>query len=220
MCQSTASFGGRNATAEGFETKLVLHAYSRALLAHYLLPLMARTGSNAETATPEGPRILSVLSGGVHDAFRDITSDPDLENTFSLKRAADAGGYYNDLILDLLAKTAPAQDHVGLLHACPGFVATKWGHQTVLAPLIKILQKVFARTATDCGRIMTDALMMPAYRSGFHMTNQNGKEVPPSYAKSVPADIFRGHQNALRTHFESVFTRALGPGWGTLPSVP
>jgi len=39
----------------------------------------------------------SVLSAGVHGVYSHLADDPGLKTHFSLKNAADAAGFYNDL---------------------------------------------------------------------------------------------------------------------------
>jgi NAD(P)-dependent dehydrogenase (short-subunit alcohol dehydrogenase family) len=186
MCQSTASFGGRQETSEGLELKLVLHCYSRFLLTELLLPSLRRA--------PNG-RVLSVLSGGVHGPFTDW-EDADLKANFSLRRAADAAGFYNDLALQHLAND-PQNASIGFLHAAPGFVATKWGHQTRAAFLIKIAQW-FATSADQCAQVMVGAMCDPRFERGFHCVSAKGR----------PAKTTSGHtpENiaALQAHLASL----------------
>jgi hypothetical protein len=42
-----------------------------------------------------------------------------LERTYSIKNAADAAGFYNDLALDSLSRENPS---ISFQHAAPGFV--------------------------------------------------------------------------------------------------
>ena len=188
MCQSTASFGGRQETDEGFELKLVLHAYSRFVLTEELLPLLRRGDAG---------RVLSVLSGGMHAAFTDW-DDADLKRRFSLKRAADAAGFYNDLALQRFADH-PDNASVGFLHTSPGFVASKWGHQTKAAFLIKAAQKLFAKSAADCAQIMVGALRDPRYATGFHCVDQHGEPTKTTSAHT-PENVA-----AMQAHLERVY---------------
>ncbi len=52
------------------------------------------------------PRVMSVLSGGVHGPYSSLKSDIALETTYSLKNAADAAGFYNDLMVSLTSGSA------------------------------------------------------------------------------------------------------------------
>ncbi len=199
MCQATASFGGRRKTEEGFELKLVLHAYTRFLLTHDLLPLLRLGTDNDESA---GGRVLSVLSGGVHGPFTDW-ADADLKSSFSLKRAADAAGFYNDLAFQRMADE-PANRSLGFLHAAPGFVASTWGHRTKAAFVIKLMQKLFAKSSEDCAKIMVEALCDPRYATGFHPVNDRGE---PAKTTDVHTP---DNLDAMQTHLRAVYTRALG----------
>jgi len=193
MCQSTASFGGRQETSEGFELKLVLHAYSRFLLTEDLLPLL-RLGHVDDQGAG---RVLSVLSGGVHGAFTDW-ADADLRRSFSLKRAADAAGFYNDLAFQHMADE-PLNASVGFLHAAPGFVASKWGHQTKAAPLIKLAQKMLAKSTDQCAEILVSAMCDPRYAKGFHCVDEHGEPAKTTSAHTA------ANVSALQRHLELVY---------------
>lgn len=198
MCQSKASFGGREETSEGFELKLTLHAYSRFLVASDLLPLLRLGGSGDGGAG----RVLSVLSGGVHGAFTDW-GDGDLKRSFSLKRAADAAGFYNDLAFQHMADEADNAE-VGILHAAPGFVASSWGHQTRAAFLIKIMQRMFAKSTDECAEIMVKAMADPRYARGLHCVDGSGER-----AKTTPEHT-ADNIASMQTHLQSVYASALG----------
>ncbi len=114
--QGIANTQGRNETSEGLDVKLSLHFYSRMAFIYALLPLLRQAQS---------PRVLSVLSGGVHSPYAEWRSDPELKTHYSLKNAADAAGFYNDLALDALAR-APEDSKIAFIHAAPGFVNTNW----------------------------------------------------------------------------------------------
>ncbi len=196
MCQTKASFGGREETREGFEIKLVLHVYSRLLLAGDLLPLLRR----GERPGSKGGCVLSVLSGGVHSAFTDW-ADADLENRFSLKRAADAAGTYNDLGLQHLADQ-PDNADLAFLHAAPGFVDSKWGHDTRAALLIKAAQKLFAKSIEECGQILVEAMGDAQFAHGFHCVSDRGAPTKTT-AAHTPQNVA-----ALQKHLRSVFATA------------
>ncbi len=42
-------------------------------------------------------RVMSVFSAGVHRSYDEYRSDPDLKKDFSLSKAANAAGMYNDI---------------------------------------------------------------------------------------------------------------------------
>lgn len=74
----------------------------------------------------QAPRVVSVLSGGVHASFNGFEDDPELKlGSYSIANAANAAGFYNDLGLDWLA-VQPGNNHVAFVHAAPGFVNTNW----------------------------------------------------------------------------------------------
>lgn len=81
--------------SEGIDVKLAVHYFSRMALTDALLPAL-RNGRS--------PRVLSVLSGGVHSVYEGYKTDFELKTSYSLKNAADAAGFYNDLCLDAFSK--------------------------------------------------------------------------------------------------------------------
>ncbi len=113
LTQGMASMQGRTETSEGLDEKLSLHFYSRMAFVRKLLPLM----------TGDDPRVLTVLSAGVHGAYAGYATDPELRTTFSLGNAANAAGFYNDLAVESLSLEHPT---VSFTHAAPGVVNTNW----------------------------------------------------------------------------------------------
>ena len=100
----------------GLDQKMTLAYWSRALLASALAPAMK--------ASPD-PRVLTVLSAGVHGPYKHYANDPELSRGhYSIKNAADSTGCYNDVLVDQLSAENPT---ISYLHAAPGFVATSWG---------------------------------------------------------------------------------------------
>ena len=149
----------------GLDEKLTLAVFSRALMAKKLAPTLSNS---------EDPRVLSVLSAGVHAPFKGYASDPELQQSYSIKNAADASGFYTDLYLDALASEFPK---VSFMHAAPGFVNTNWGTEmpTVLRWAIRGLQ-VFGRSKEDCGELMFKSLFQPAYKGGgLFLFDQHGE---------------------------------------------
>ena len=75
------------------------------------------------------------------------------QGTYSLKNAADAGGFYNDIFVD---KFAEENKEITAMHVAPGFVATNWGTE-MPAPLrgvIRALQACCGRSKADCAEFM------------------------------------------------------------------
>lgn len=112
MSQGMATVQGFTPTVDGNDEKLTLHYWGRMALASELLPHLRKAGeSGASGGGGRGARVISVLSGGVHGAYGGYTSDPELKRGYSIKNAADAAGFYNDLGLDSLA-LAPGNEKV------------------------------------------------------------------------------------------------------------
>lgn len=78
--------------------QLALHYYSRFAFAQCLAPLLQKSSD---------PRVLSVLSAGVHSPYKQYKEDTDLVKNFSIKNAADAAGFYNDLAVSAVHMLAP-----------------------------------------------------------------------------------------------------------------
>ena len=143
-----------------------LHVFSRAAFVHHLREnLMASTD----------PRFFTVLSAGVHGSYANYENDPELsQGTYSLKNAADAAGFYNDIICTEWSKSfAP----ISFMHAAPGFVATRWGTE-MPAPvrwLCRAMQAIGGRSQEDSAEYMFRALANPALKGpGFHLVDQYG----------------------------------------------
>ena len=168
-----ATTQGYTPTAEGLDQKLAVHYFGRVAIAQQLAPLMEGAAD---------PRVLSVLSGGIHSAYEGHATDFDLKNTYSLKGAADAAGFYNDIAADSMHDEHP---QIAYLHAAPGFVSTNWGTElnVVLRGLVRFVQ-LFAKSEETCGQYMVKGLLAPEYKAGFHVLNQEGgkAEVTPQHA--------------------------------------
>ena len=95
LTQGIATMQGRTPTTEGIDVKMALHYYGRMAFVDALLPLLRNTPT---------PKVLSVLSAGVHAPYKNWSDDPELKTHYSLKNAADAAGFYNDLALDALSR--------------------------------------------------------------------------------------------------------------------
>ncbi len=112
LTQGIGTFQGRTETSEGIDQKLALHYFGRFAFIDNLLPLLRKSESS--------PKVMSVLSGGVHAAYTEYKADPELKVNFSLKNAADAAGFYNDLALDKFSEL-PENKAITFIHAAPGF---------------------------------------------------------------------------------------------------
>ncbi|OQR88294.1 FabG domain-containing protein [Achlya hypogyna] len=167
LTQGIATIQGRTETSEGLDQKLSLHYYSRMAFIAEFLPVLR--------ASSRSPRVLSVLSGGIHAPYAKFQEDPELKDNYSLKNAADAAGFYNDLMLDAFAEDE-ANKNIAFGHSAPGFVATNWGTEMPWALrtlLIRPLQW-FGKSSADCAEFMSDFLLQPTPASGFHAITQHG----------------------------------------------
>ena len=177
----------------GLDEKLSLHVYSRVALAKALAPALEKASD---------PRVLSVLSAGIHGPFKAYKESPELLKGYSVPKAADAGGFYTDIALESLAAAHPK---VSFLHAAPGFVNTNWGTEmpTVLRWLIRGLQPL-GRSKEACGEFMFKGLVMPEFRGGeggggFHLLDQYGEPGPTTCAMHdvAKADVWAHLQAVL-----------------------
>jgi hypothetical protein len=175
---------GRTETDEGIDNKLALHYYGRMLFIRQLGDKLKQT---ALQETDNDVRVLSILSGGKHGSYTDVT-DLDLKRNFSLPNAANAAGFYNDLALDHLARDdaylatadSAAGDKRGIsyIHAYPGFVKTPWGKDFpwyMKFPL-RLVQQL-ATSPEDCAKQLVEhAIVGPERRGqGFHVMGEKGQ---------------------------------------------
>ena len=160
MTQGMATTQGFTPTAEGNDEKLTLHYYSRMALIQSLLPALKKSTMPAV--------VLSILSGGVHSSYKHLKDDPSLKNNYSIKNAADAAGFYNDLGLEQFAID---NSDIRFVHASPGFVNTNWGTEfnPILRGLVRMLQPL-GKKPSDCAELMLGPTVFA--------TNA-GEELPP-----------------------------------------
>jgi len=170
LTHGIASIKGRTETSEGIDQKLALHYYGRMMFINELLPVL----NNQED---DDVRVVSVLSGSVHSPYNQMKEDPELKVNFSIANAANAAGFYNDLMLDSFAQR---NKNISFIHAAPGFVATNWGSEFpfVLKVLIRGLQ-VFGMSLEQCGVNMAHALYDEKYKAkkdtpSFYIMKQDG----------------------------------------------
>ena len=146
MSQGMATLQGFTPSKEEhLDQKLTLHVWSRVNFALGLLPSLKKS---------KDPRVLTVLSAGVHAPFKGYKSDIELsQGSYSLKNAADAGGFYNDIFVD---KYSEENKEITAMHVAPGFVATNWGTEmpAPLRAIIRVLQSCCGRSKADCAEFM------------------------------------------------------------------
>ena len=154
---------GYTPTKEGNDEKLTLHYYSRMAMTLGLLPALIKS-SNSNVST-----VLTILLGGIHGVYEKMEEDVTLEKNYSIIKAADAAGYYNDLGFDYLAHKEENQN-IHFVHAAPGFVNTNWGQEFnfVLKAFVRCMQ-VFGKSPDDCA----DYLLSPTV-----FTTDAGEELP------------------------------------------
>ncbi|KAL3902893.1 MAG: hypothetical protein SGARI_005628 [Bacillariaceae sp.] len=144
MTQGMATTQGFTPTSEGNDQKLTLHFYSRMALIQSLLPALRKSSMPAV--------VLSILSGGVHGPYKHLKDDPTLQKNYSIKNAADAAGFYNDLALDKFAVDNPG---IRFVHASPGFVNTNWGTEfhPILRGIVRLMQPL-GKQPSECAELM------------------------------------------------------------------
>lgn len=148
-----------------------------------LLPLLRASPS---------PRVLTVLSGGIHSPLSPelVSTDPELKSSYSLKHAADAAGYYTNLALERFSAD-PRNAKIEFVHAAPGAVATNWGSEFPwpLPTLINIL-KPMLMTKEDAAEYLCKELLRPdtAVTPGLVVQNP----------KARPSKVTAGHTDEMR----------------------
>jgi hypothetical protein len=202
---------GRTETAEGIDNKLALHYYGRVL---FLRQLGDRLKQTALLKEDHDVRVLNILSGGVHSAYKDPT-DLDLKKNYSLANAANAAGFYNDLAMDALSRddsylraaglTGDKTRGISYIHAAPGFVQTTWGKDFPFYLTIPLrVAQMFAKSPADCAKLMVDGMLSPERTGqGFHIMGENGQT----------AKVTEAHTDAYRetvwAHTNELIDRAL-----------
>jgi NAD(P)-dependent dehydrogenase (short-subunit alcohol dehydrogenase family) len=164
MSQGMATIQGFTPTTDGLDQKMSLHYYSRMLLG---ASLALKLGASSD------PRVMSVLSGGVHSPYKGFKNDVDLKKHYSIPNAANAAGFYNDLGLDTLADQHPS---ISYTHSAPGFVATKWGTEMpwyIRGPT-RMFQFAVGKSKEDCGEDLVKG-MLENSKKGFNVMDQNGR---------------------------------------------
>jgi len=169
-----ATMQGRTETSEGLDQKLAVHYFGRMAVIDGLLPVLEKT------AAEEGAdvRVLSVLSGGMHSSYALYKEDPELKQNYTVKNAADAAGFYNNIGLDSLAREHPK---ISFTHANPGFVSTNWGTEMSfpLRMLIRSIQ-IFGMSPLKCAENLGPSLYAPGFKGGFHVMTTTGGHSKPT----------------------------------------
>jgi len=197
--QGIATTQGRTETEEGIDQKMATHYYGRMALIDAFLPLLHKSPS---------AYVLSVLSAGVHSPYEGYSTDPELKDNYSLKNAADAAGFYNDLGLDSFARQ-PENKNIKFIHAAPGFVNTNWGTELnwILRGLIRLIQPLGA-SIEDCAEFMLLPILSSATSSSATDSQQNSVVLIGS--KGEPAVKTSCHDEAIQVvwkHTQEVLAR-------------
>ncbi|ETV70761.1 hypothetical protein, variant [Aphanomyces astaci] len=194
-----ATLQGRTLTSEGIDQKMALHYYGRMALIQEFLPRLRQS--------TQSPRVLSVFSAGVHKPYDGYRDDPDLRHSYTLQNAANAAGFYNDLMLDAWSQD-DANAGVAFGHAAPGIVATNWGTEMPWAVrmLLKPVNHLLAKSPDVCAEFMCDFLLdasaFPAM-GGVHLIDQHGSAAQKTAAHSPDAAAFIHHHTlAVLNHVE------------------
>lgn len=187
MSQGIASLDGFSPTAENIDRKLALHYFGRAALALELAPRLAQSSDG---------RVLTVLSAGVHSDFAEFATDFDLSKDFSLRKAANAAGLYNDILAEQLHAEFPS---LTVVHAAPGFVASSWG--TDLPAYLRWPTRVFQLFATSiemCGELLAPVFGRQApFKGKWHLVDRKSGTVPKTSQHDAAKDIVWTKTKAL-----------------------
>ena len=99
-----------------------------------------------------------------------------MKTRYGIKAAADTAGFYNDIMLDSMARIAP---EVTFAHAAPGFVNTNWGTEmpTLIRWAVRAMQPL-GRSKADCGEYMVRGMLASCGKGGFHLLDQYGRTGP------------------------------------------
>jgi hypothetical protein len=141
------------------------------------------------------PRMLTVLSGGIHSPYVAQDGDWELRNSYSLKNAANACGFYNDVAVTQLAKLVPG---LRAVHASPGVVKTAWG--TEMPPYIRVFVRaiqLFATPAEKAASMLVEVLLRK--EDGAVIANSSGKELAPlpQMTREVSDSIWKHTEEVL-----------------------
>ena len=172
LSQGMATLQGYQPTqADGIDEKMQLHYFSRVYACLVL--------GQYQMLKPSS-RVMTVLSAGIHSKYKKWEQDFELKDHYSIRNAADAAGFYTDAGFESLAQKFSG---VSFCHAAPGFVATSWGSEMpylLRQIVIRPMQKLFAKSATECGETLTTGLLQLESNGGFHLMNEHGQLIDSS----------------------------------------
>jgi hypothetical protein len=131
----------------------------------------------------EDPRVLTCLSAGVHKAYKKYAEDFLLVKNLTLKNAADAAGFYNDLGFDSISREHPKWI---VSHVSPGIVATNWALETpgCMRCVVNLLFSCLGTPTTEAGERLSAPLHEQRFRvlagqqgSGFFALGNKAQEM-------------------------------------------
>ena len=192
MTQGIATLDGYTPTKEGLDRKLAIHHYGRVAFAKCFAPFMQTTSS--------APQVLSVLSAGVHAPYQNYRADPELKESYSIKNAADAAGFYNDIATEELSKEYPS---VRFIHSAPGIVNTTLGSEFpfYIRYPVRGLLGLIGQSIEDCGAIQCRTLLSYANEGkasgGFMLMSPKGEEARKTSLHDEAKEIVWQHTKSI-----------------------
>jgi len=148
-------------TVEDVDTKMAVHYFTRVALAMQLQPLLQKSSD---------ARVLTILSGGIHSAYKDYEQNFQLTSSSYMVNSANAAGFYNDIAIEQLAALNPSAAY---FHAAPGFIKTNWGSELPWYSRgpVRFLQ-LFATSIESVGEFMCAPLFNPELKATQVTTNE------------------------------------------------
>lgn len=187
--QGIVSMQKRIETVEGIDEKLALHYYSRMQYIEELLPLLRNCLDSTPDHIEYDTKVVSVLSAGEHQSYIN-KSDLALRRSYNLSDAANATGFYNDLMMDHYSRMEE-NEGISFVHINPGNVKTNWGRN--LSPIQRMLAKVVQLggiSPEECAERLSKVILNPAIgaKGGFYLYNKN---VEPAHTTSAHSEGWR-----------------------------
>lgn len=96
------------------------------------------------------------------------------------------------LQVDFMSEMYPS---IKFIHACPGFVATRWGMEMpwALRCMVRVLQTV-AKPAADCAECMCYGLFSQDLKAKhFYLMQQDGGEAKPTALHAEAKEFMKQH---------------------------